>query len=122
MSEQKTALELKKEEIDKKAEELSVKYATKVHAFMFKGDKSDDDFVIGYMKEPARIVKSRAIDKMHQGMTFSVGDEVVEACLIKEESDPRITSELSENDNYALGATKFAGELIKFSVDQLKKK
>jgi hypothetical protein len=115
-------LEEKKTEINAKADALTQALNTKVHAFVFKGDKSEDDFVVGYIKEPPRLVKQRAMDKTLMGQGFSVGAEIIQACILKEETDPRILSELSENDRYALGAENFATELVSVSLDQLKKK
>jgi hypothetical protein len=113
---------MKFEDLEDKEKELSAKHGCKVHAMKFKGDRSDEDWAIGFIKEPLRIVKARAMDKMLMGQGFSVGAEIVEACLLKEESDPRILSEAPENDKYALGAEKFATDLIALSLDQSKKK
>ena len=107
------------EEIELKAEELGKKFNCKVNPLVFKADDGSD--VIGFMKEPPRFVKMRVMDK---GLTspVSAASEVVDAYLIKEESDPRIYSESQENDQYYIGATMEAYSMVKLSVNQFKKK
>lgn len=109
------------EEIKAKAEELSEKLGVKVHPMTFRG-VDDNDLVVGFVKEPPFLVKARAMDKTYGGMGFTAGVEIMEACLIKEETDPRIVSGLSRDDNYRMGAAKFCGDLIKYSVDLTEKK
>lgn len=108
------------EEIQTKADELGVKHGVKVHPIVFKLDGSEEQ-VIGYLKEPPRFVKLRVMDK---GLTqpVSAASEVVDAYLIKEESDARIYSEASENDVYYIGATMEAYNLVQLAVNQFKKK
>lgn len=105
-----------------KADELAKKLNCRVHQFIFKGDKGEDDWLVGFIKEPVMLVKARAMDKMMMGQGFSVGGELVEACLIREETDPRIYSTLEENANYVLGSWKVAADLVAISLDQSKKK
>lgn len=104
-----------------KAEQLSTTHGVKVHPMVFStGDGSQ--WITGFMKEPQRIAKARAMDKTLMGQGFSVGLELLEACLIREESDPRIMSEKSEDDEIVLGACNFATTLIKLSVNHTEKK
>jgi hypothetical protein len=107
------------EEILVKAGELSQKENGKVHPLIFKSET--DELIVGYLKEPPRHVKLRVMDK---GLTApaTAAAEVVDAFLIKEESDPRIWDEKPENDRYYLGATMEAYNLISMAVNQLKKK
>jgi hypothetical protein len=107
------------EEILTKAGELSLKENGKVHPLIFKSE--NDEQIVGYLKEPPRHVKLRVMDK---GLTApaTAAAEVVDAFLIKEESDPRIWDEKPENDRYYLGATMEAYNLINMAVNQLKKK
>ena len=107
------------EEIQTKANELTTKHGVKVHPIVFKLEGSED--VVGYIKEPPRFVKLRVMDK---GLTqpISAASEVVDAYLIKEESDERIYSEAPENDVYYIGATMEAYNLVKMAVNQYKKK
>jgi len=108
------------EEVALKAKELSAKHGAVVHPIVFKVEGSDDE-VIGFMKEPPRFVKLRVMDK---GLTspITAASEVVDAYLIKEESDSRIYNESPENDKYYLGATLEAYNLVTLAVNQFKKK
>ena len=108
------------EEIQLKADELSQKHGSKVYPLVFMVEGSDDQ-VIGYIKEPPRFVKLRVMDK---GFTnpISAASEVVDAYLIKEESDPRIWSEDQTNDKYYIGATLEAYNMVKLAINQFKKK
>jgi hypothetical protein len=49
------------------------------------------------------------------------GAELLEACLIKEESDNRIYSQKEEHDSIVMGAQMAALQSVKVSVEQLKK-
>jgi hypothetical protein len=108
------------EEIESKVQELSVKHSAVIHPIVFKVEDSEDT-IVGFIKEPPRFVKLRVMDK---GLTSPVtaASEVVDAYLIKEESDPRIYSEAPENDKYYLGATLEAYNLVTLAVNQFKKK
>jgi hypothetical protein len=53
---------------------------------------------------------------------FSAAAEMLDSVLLKEHSDPRIYSERSEDDKIYLGAVMAAYDLVKFSVNTLKKK
>jgi hypothetical protein len=111
---------LTKEEIQAKADGLTEKYKVKVHPMLFQAEEGGEQ-IIGFIREPARIVKMRVLDKtISSPMTASA--ELLEACLIVEESDPRILSEASENDKIYIGACISASNIIKFSQDQFKKK
>lgn len=106
------------EEIQSKADELTVKHGVKVHPLVFK--VKDEEQVVGFLKEPPRFVKMRVMDK---GMTspMSAASEIVDAYLIKEESDARIYSEASENDKYYLGAAYEAYQMVELAVNLVKK-
>lgn len=109
------------EEVKKKAEDLSEKFGVKVHAMTFRG-VDENDLVVGFVKEPPFLVKARAMDKTYGGMGFTAGIEIMEACLIKDETDPRILSILPVNDNFKMGAAKFCGDLVKLALDLTEKK
>jgi hypothetical protein len=108
------------EEIQQKADELSVKHSCRVHPLIFKDAESNEE-VIGYLKEPPRHVKLRVMDK---GLTApaTAAAEVVDAFLIREESDSRLYDENPTNDKYYLGATMEAYNLISMAINQFKKK
>lgn len=99
--------------------ELSARENCPVHPLIFMA--SEEDQVIGFIKEPPRHVKLRVMDK---GLTqpATAASEVVEAFLIKDASDSRIWDEKPENDKYYLGAVMEAYNMINMSVNQFKKK
>ena len=108
------------EEIQLKADELSQKHGSEVYPLVFMVEGSEEQ-VIGFLKEPPRFVKLRVMDK---GLTspISAASEVVDAYLIKEESDARIYSEDSKSDKYYIGATLEAYNMVTLAVNQFKKK
>lgn len=111
---------LTKEEIQSKATALEDKYKCKIHPMLFQSEEGGEQ-IIGFLREPARIVKMRVLDKtVTSPMTAS--SELLEACLCIEESDPRILSERPEHDKIYIGACMSASNIIKFSQDQFKKK
>jgi hypothetical protein len=111
---------LSNEEITTKAGELSQRENCKVHPLVFMADEKEQ--VVGYVKEPVRLVKQRALDAaIQKGATVAAG-ELLEAILIKDASDSRIYNEAPEFDKFYLGASMACMELIKISQDQFKKK
>ena len=106
--------------VQEKAIALTQQYNCKVHPIVFKTADSDET-VIGYLKEPPREVKLRMMDK---GISspITAASEVLDAYLIKSESDPRIYTDGADNDKYYIGATMEAYDLVKIAVNQFKKK
>jgi len=115
-------IEAKAIEAKAKAAELSTKLGVKVHPITFIVDAQASDFVIGYIKEPGRLVKMRAMDKVTMGQSSFAYQELLEACILKDVSDERILSEKSENDKYNLGAANFCGSLLIIASDLTEKK
>ena len=107
------------EELELKADELGKIHGCKVHPLLF--DDGNGGQVTGFIKEPQRIVKMRALDKSFVS-PVTAASELLDACLIKEESDARIYSEAAENDHIYIGAAMAAMDLVKMSVNQFKKK
>ena len=108
------------EEISKKADELTQREGCKVHPLVFMAENGDE--VIGYVKEPIRIVKQRALDAaITKGATVAAG-ELLESMLLRADSDPRLYSERPEHDSIYLGASLACMELIRVSQDMFKKK
>ena len=104
------------EEIEKKATELSAKLGCNVLPIVFVDEETNEQ-IVGYIKEPSRMVKLRAMDKaMTSPMTSA--SEMFEAIFLREESDPRIEKE----DKYYLGATMEAFKTVELAVNSFKKK
>lgn len=111
-------LEGLKTEIDTKKLELEQKNKCEIKVFAF---ATKDDCVIGYLKDPDRLTKMRAIDMYEQSRT-QAGDIILRSGLIQEESDSRILEEKKENDPFYLGAIDFAVKSVGMYLDVLKKK
>jgi hypothetical protein len=109
-----------KKEADEKAKKLSEEINVKVHPLVFYVEK-DGEPVVGFLKEPNRMVKMACMDKYNSGFYTACG-QVVETLLIKEHSDDRILSEKPEHDNYFMGAVNVVSELITFAANQADKK
>lgn len=107
-------------EAKQKAEKLSDELKVKVHPLVFFVEQ-DGEPVVGFLKEPNRMVKMACMDKYNHGFYTACG-QVVETLLIKEHSDERILSEKPEHDNYFMGAVNVVSELITFAANQVDKK
>lgn len=108
------------EDIESKASELEKEHKCKVHPIIFQASK-DSEKIVGYIKEPARIVKMRALNKGEIDK-MGAGADILECTLIKEASDARIYSEASENDAIYIGACVAALKRIDVMMDVYKKK
>lgn len=107
-------------DVQKKAEELSLKLGCKVTPIVFYDEEKNED-VIGYIKEPNRMTKLRVMDKaMTSPVTAS--SELFDSIIVKEDSDPRFTSEKSEDDKYYIGGTMEAFKTVEIAVNTFKKK
>ena len=103
-------------EAQKKAESLSIKLNCKVLPIVFHDVETGED-IIGFIKEPSRMVKLRVMDKaMTAPVTASA--ELFDSIFIEEESDSRFLSD----DKYYLGATMEAFKTVEMAVNTFKKK
>lgn len=103
---------------DEKAVELSAKFKLEVTPFVF---YTKEGFVFGYIKNPDRMNKMKAIDLYEQSRT-QAGHLILQTSLIHEESDKRILEESPENDAIYLGAIDFAIKVVQVCAELLKKK
>jgi len=103
-----------------KADQLSIEYKVKVHPIFFILPETGEE-VIGFVKEPSRAAKIAVMDKAVMG-AFSAAEEIVPSVLIKEHSDPRMSSEAPEHDNIGIGVTMAVYGLIKFLTNVAGKK
>lgn len=112
-------------EISDRVAELSAQYKCKIHPVIFGLDdgKQSDERIVGYLKEPPRTAKVRAMDKAMNGV-ITAAEELVEVCLLKEESDWRMSSEAPEWDYVHMGLCLAANNLVKSAqnLGELKKK
>jgi hypothetical protein len=120
----KSALEIAEEESEKIRLELEETHKKKVHKFCLPVDVPNGDFCIGYLLEPNFEVKKMAAD---MGITRSItgaGELILDSCIIKEKSDPRIYDEDS-GEKYPMirmGAIMKAQTLVGYFLDAFKKK
>jgi len=104
------------EEIQKKANALSIKLNCKVLPIVFHDEELNQD-IIGFIKEPNRVVKLRVMDKaMTAPVTASA--ELFESIFIAEESDTRFLTD----DKYYMGGTMEAFKTVEIAVNTFKKK
>lgn len=109
-----------KADAEQKAQALSEELKAKVHPLVFTTPQ-DETPVVGFIREPNRTIKLAVMDKFHTGF-YSACDQALQACLLKEHSDPRIFSERQEDDVYYLGAVNELSEMIQYAVNHEKKR
>lgn len=114
-------LEAAKQAAKEKAQQLSEQLGVKVHPLVFVVEADGGEPVTGFLKEPPRAVKLAIMDKYNQGF-YSACDQALDVVLLKEESDPRISSEKSEHDVYRMGAVTYLSEMIQYAANQVDKK
>jgi len=112
--------ELTQEQIELKSQQLSERENNLVTPIVFV-DEDTNEKVVGYIKTPSRLVKLRVLDKSMQSMTTAAAD-LFEATLLKNDSDPRLSSDRSEHDKYYIAGALEAYKLIEISVNTFKKK
>lgn len=108
-----------KEDVIKKAEELSIQHKCKVNPLYFQVNGGEP--VVGYFKEPPRAVKLHIMDKLTAQQSNSAAATALEAYLIREESDSRIWDEKPENDAYNLAACMELLNTVQIAINHLKK-
>ncbi|HXS58984.1 MAG TPA: hypothetical protein VN726_22830 [Hanamia sp.] len=107
---------------DEHAKELARKYnVSKVHVYIGI-DKSTNERIVGFLKEPNYLQKVFALDKIATVGMFAAGDELREALTLKEESDPRTYSTSQDCDCYRLGMTGTCVPIIEVINNSFKKK
>ena len=107
------------EEVAQKVTELESTLKSKVHAFVFL--LQGKERIAGYLREPQRMEKVQFFDRVMVAPA-TAAMIILDACLIKEASDPRITAESSEYDTLHLGAIQFVQNLMTLNYDVYKKK
>lgn len=100
--------------VEKRAEELTAEHGRKVIPLVF---GTEQEPVIGYLKEISRTAKIRILDSaLTGGMTAC--ESLVEDCLIPEADYKKILAE----DVYYLGVVNEINLMIKTAGNQFKKK
>jgi len=89
----KTAYDNLLASVEEKAKALSVKRNIEVHGYVITIEQTEEkqDYAVIFYEEPKRATKLRVADKLIVA-PVSAGEILLQACLIKEESDPRIAT------------------------------
>lgn len=103
-----------KEAAETKAAELSTQKGAKVYALVF---NTPEGIVVGYVQQPNRNTKLAVFDAMLQGPSAG-GELILNTCLLKEESHPRLTTD----DDIFTSACIECFSLFKIYPNELKKK
>lgn len=117
----KKELEIVNAQAESKAKELTARIGREVNPFVFVNPDNLKDFIIGFIKDPERIDKMRAMD-LYEHSKSQAGEHLLRTSLIQEESDKRILDERPENDPIYMGALTFANDSVSLFANQFKKK
>lgn len=104
------------EQIEEKRKQLETEHGRKVYAHSFLTETGEQ--VVGYLKDPDRLTKMRALDISLQSLS-NAAKTLLEVSLIKEESSPLILDENSDDRIYFSFIMK-ANELLQFYSEQKK--
>jgi hypothetical protein len=104
-----------------KAEELTRREGAKVTPILFYHNGNLSDPIVGFLKEPSRLAKIKILDKGDQAGSYSANAEMLSLCLLKADSDMRLSSEAPQYDDIYMGALFECNNLIKVSLNQIKK-
>jgi hypothetical protein len=93
----------------------------KVFAFCY--SFSEEDFGMIFIKEPDFRTEKIALDMAPRSM-MDAGEFILDSCIVKEESDPRIWCEDAESlhKKQRIGAIISCRDLVTYSLDIIKKK
>ena len=80
-----------------------------------------ENVVVGFLRQPAREAKRAILDEMMKSPT-SAGKLYLECALLKEKSDPRLSSSASEHDSIVMGAEMACIPKIEIYQSEVKKK
>lgn len=77
---------------------------------------------VAYVSEPNYSTKISILNKSSQLGPWPAADEMREACILKEDSDPITYGESPECDRYKLGVTEYCMGIVSRFQNQFKKK
>ena len=110
-----------KTEYQQKAEELTKQLGSKVHAIVFAIPGSDDK-IVGYVKEPDFITKLRWTDAYFAGSGYTMGNNLYDALLVKDQTDVRLYDTGNpDNQKYVMGGIKYLTDLVQIALPEIKK-
>src|ERR1035437_5060556 len=109
-------------ELESIAVELAKKYnVPKVHLYIGVNPVTNER-VVAYLKEPMFVQKIYIMDKVASVGMFSAANDLLEAVILKEESDPKTYEDYPANDDYRLGVVGTCVEIIEVVKNSYKKK
>ena len=71
---------------------------------------------------PNRLAKMRILSKIVSGEFVETAAVMLPELILKEHSDPRLYSELPENDGYFIGAAMVLNKTLEVAIDLSEKK
>ena len=81
----------------------------------------EDNWAIGFLKEPPRAVKLEAIARISTQDPVRAGEFLFNTCLLVSDSDPIFTSQNSKDDSVVMAGILAAAKVIKVKQDVSKK-
>lgn len=114
----------KMQEVEAKKEELEKKHNCKITPIVFRNPETKKIDAVGYLKEPSLQAEMAYMDKVTR-FPFSAGEDILDLCIIKEESDPRLYTATNENKEFYKGAIYEVNKSVTFfanGYDTFKKK
>lgn len=106
------------EEIAAKADELSIAKGRKVYSICV---DANGEQIVGFIEEPKRQAKYAALNELAKKDVATAGEIILDACLIKEESDKRLYSMDSAHDGIVISAAMACIKLVEVYEADLKK-
>jgi len=107
------------DELSEKAFELGKKYNCKIEPIEF---FRDGEQIVGFIRTPNRMLKARTMDSATTQGTITAAGTLFEAILVREESDPRFSSDKSEDDDVYFGGALASFAKIEILTNQFTKK
>jgi len=98
-------------EVDAKVAELTEKFKCKITPIVYRSPETKKIIAVGYLKEPSLQAEMAYMDKVTR-FPFSAGEDILDLCIIKEESDARLYTPTNENKEFYKGAVHEVNQSI----------
>ncbi len=106
-----------------RAKELQDKFGRRVEHMLIKNDiDGDNEWILGYLKDPPRPLKMEALDRITKEGEFKSGEYILSISLIREESDPILSSGDYKYEDILMGAFYASQKILKINLDVASKK
>ena len=107
--------------IKAKQDELEAKFKVPIFPIVCRNGAAEKILAVGYLKKPG-IQAQMAYMDLSARSPFSAGEVILDICILKEDSDPRLYTRSDENSEFYLTAVSEAGAMIQMYVNLFKKK